>query len=124
MSNTEKYNLEHRTIAFAESVIDFAKSVSLNAITRPIISQLIRSATSIGANYCEADNAESRKDFRYKIGLCKKEASETKYWLQLLARAVPSSAYECRKLWKEAQELTLIFGAINRKQTSELRIKN
>lgn len=83
-----------------------------DTITRPIISQLIRSATSISANYCEANGASSKKDFKNKIYICKKEARETKYWLQLIAKAELDAKEECRRLWKEAQELTLIFSKI------------
>jgi four helix bundle protein len=88
------------------------KLIPDNTINRPLISQLIRSATSIGANYMEADCAESKKDFRHKIGICKKEAKETTYWLQMIARAVSDKKDDCRKLWKEARELTLIFSTI------------
>ncbi|MDO8551065.1 MAG: four helix bundle protein [bacterium] len=66
----------------------------------------------MGANYCEANGASSKKDFRNKIFICKKEAKETKYWLRMLARAVEDLAGECRRLWKEAQELTMIFSKI------------
>jgi four helix bundle protein len=72
-------HLEERTAAFAERVIDFASKVERNLVTAPLISQLVRSSTSIGANYCEADDAESKRDFRHKIGLCRKESRETKY---------------------------------------------
>lgn len=77
-----------------------------------MISQLVRAATSIGANYMEADCAESKKDFNHKIGICKKEAKETIHWLHMLATAIPDKKDECRKLWKEAHELTLIFSSI------------
>ncbi|MEK7067774.1 MAG: four helix bundle protein, partial [Patescibacteria group bacterium] len=96
---------------FGEDIIAFAKIIKRDEITKPILNQLIRSGTSIGANYCEADGAESGKDFKHKIGICKKEAKETKYWLRIMAKAVPDRANECRKLWKEAQELTLIFSS-------------
>jgi four helix bundle protein len=103
------YDLEERTAVFAESVIDFVSGLDRTAITLPLISQLVRSATSIGANYCEADDAESRKDFRHKIGLCRKEARETKYWFRMIARATPESKTGARPLWQEAKELHLIF---------------
>ncbi len=109
MSN---YNLEERTTKFSESIIMFLKTVKKDIINSPLISQLIRSATSIGANYCEANGACSRKDFKNKISICKKEAKETKYWLHLIAKTIPEKTEECRKLWKEAQELTLIFSKI------------
>jgi four helix bundle protein len=74
----------------------------------------VRAGTSIGANYCEADDAESEKDFRHKIGLCRKEARETKYWFRMIARAAPKSKQSARPLWKEAKELHLIFCKIRR----------
>ncbi len=111
---TLPYDLEDRTAAFAERVIGFALAIERNAVTLPIISQLVRSATSIGANYCEADDAESKKDFRHKIGLCRKESRETKYWFRMIAHAVPLSKPQARPLWQEAKELHLIFSKIRR----------
>jgi four helix bundle protein len=104
----QTYDLEERTAAFAERVIDFAIEIERNAVTLPLISQLVRAATSIGANYCEADDAESKKDFRHKIGLCRKESRETKYWFRMIARASPQSKVNARPLWQEAKELHLI----------------
>lgn len=111
----KKYDLEERTTKFGEEIIKFAKKIPRNTVTIPIINQLVKSGTSIGANYCEADGAESKRDFRHKIGICKKEAKETKYWLKMVMTAVPELNIEAKKLWQEAQELTLIFSAINRK---------
>lgn len=108
------YDLESRTTLFSENVIDFCSSFSASAVNSPIISQLIRAATSIGANYCEADDAESKRDFRHKISICRKEARETKYWLRMIARAAPNRSTRARELWKEAKELHLIFVAIVR----------
>jgi four helix bundle protein len=108
------YDLEERTAAFGEAVIDFTLSIKRNPIVSPLLTQLIRSGTSVGANYCEADDAESKKDFRHKIGLCRKEARETKYWFRMVVRAVPESKEAARLLWKEANELHLIFSKIRR----------
>jgi four helix bundle protein len=108
------YDLAERTAVFGELVIDFAAMVKLTPLTKPLISQLIRSATSIGANYCEADDADSKRDFRYKIGLCRKESRETKYWFRMIVRAAPDVKAPARPLWKEAHELNLIFGKIRR----------
>ena len=66
-SNAKKYDLEERTAIFGQSVIDFVKTLSKNSITNPLISQIIRAGTSIGANYMEADASESKKDFLHKI---------------------------------------------------------
>ncbi|MBI4033939.1 MAG: four helix bundle protein [Candidatus Brennerbacteria bacterium] len=106
------YDLEERTAKFGEEIIRFCKNVKQDAITKPIITQLIRSGTSIGANYMEANAASSKKDFRNKIFICKKEAQETKHWLRMMSECAPEKKEETRKLWKEVQELTLIFGRI------------
>ena len=110
------YDLEERTAIFGESIIDFCKSLPKNTINIPLINQAIKSGTSIGANYCEADGAESGKDFKHKIAICKKEAKETKHWLRMIAKANPDKSDKCRKLWKEVQELTLIFSSILNKK--------
>ncbi len=107
-----KYDLEERTAQFGEKVIELCKKVPKNTVTIPIVSQLVRSGTSMGANYCEANGASSKKDFRNKIFICKKEAKETKFWLRMLAKASEEVKEQCNKLWKEAQELTLIFSKI------------
>jgi len=110
----QKYDLEERTTKFSEEIIDFTKKLLQNSITKPIISQLIRAGTSVGANYAEADEANSRKDFINKIAISKKETKETKYWLRLIAHTLPEFNPEARNLWKEAQELNLILAAIIR----------
>jgi four helix bundle protein len=111
-NNQKKYDLIERTAKFGETIIEFANSIRETAINRPLIMQVVRSGTSIGANYMEADGAESKKDFAYKISLCRKEAKETSYWLQMLAKANPNKKTICRMLWKESHELTLIFSSI------------
>ena len=116
---TNNYDLEERTAKFGEATIDFCKNIDHNAISKPIINQLIRSATSIGANYMEANGACSRKDFTNKIFICKKECQETKHWLRMSARCFPDNNTEIKKLWSECQELTMIFQKI----TSSLKNK-
>jgi len=111
-SNNSSYDLEERTAKFGEEIIILAKKIVKNTVTIPILDQLIKSGTSMGANYCEANNASSKRDFRNKIYICKKEANETKYWLRILAKAVPELKEKIRKLWQEAQELNLIFQKI------------
>lgn len=102
-------------------MIDFCLAVPANPVTAPIINQLVRAGTSVGANYCEEDDAESKKDFRHKIALCRKEARETKYWLRMIAKAAPSQKAPARLLWREAKELHLIFVAIIRTTDRNLR---
>jgi len=100
-NDKKPFNLEERTALFGEVIIKFAKTIRENTINRSLINQLIRSSTSIGANYMEADGADS-----------KKEAKETLHWLRMIAVANPDQKEECRKLWKETHELTLIFSSI------------
>ena len=107
------YNLEERTRKFSKEIIKFLRNVSKDEINRNIVSQLIRSSTSVGANYCEANGAVSKKDFKNKIHICRKEIQETKYWLEMMAESNPERREELRTLWKEAHELTLIFSKIS-----------
>lgn len=111
----DKYNLEERTAKFGEDIIKFAKNIKKDAISLPIINQMVRAGTSIGANYSEADDAESKKDFQHKIGICKKESRESKHWLRMAVVIQPELKDEARKLWQEAKELNLIFNSINNK---------
>lgn len=101
--------LEQRTSLFGEQIIELCKIASKNIVSIPVIDQLVRSGTSIGTNYCEANGASSRKDFRNKIMICKKESKETMYWLRIMARTQEDLTPKCRLLWKEAHELTMIF---------------
>jgi len=115
----KKYDLEERTAQLGEKIIEFVKSIPKNPINNPLISQVVRSGTSIGANYMEADAAESKRDFKHKISICRKESKETKHWLRMIAKANPKKLEESRVLWKEAQELTLIFSAILRPKNKQ-----
>jgi four helix bundle protein len=109
---SNKFDLEERTGVFGEDVIVFVKTLPVDIVNNELVKQIVRSGTSIGANYMEADGAESKKDFKHKIALCKKEAKETKHWLRMIAKANPEIKEDCKQLWKEAQELTLIFSSI------------
>ncbi len=122
MSSNEnkKYDLEERTALFGENVIVFVRSIKQDEVNKPLIRQIVRSSTSIGASYMEADGGVSKKDFRNKIGTCKKESKETKHWLRMISKANPEKTEECRALWKEAHELVLIFSKIfNNSKESE-----
>ena len=110
--NGKKYDLEERTAVFGEKIIDFVKTLPDNVVNRELIRQLVKAGTSIGANYNEADGAESKKDFRHKIGICRKESKESKFWLRMIARANPDRKDDCKDLWCEAHEFTLIFSSI------------
>ena len=109
-----KYDLEERTARFGEEVIKRCKQVKTDHITRPIVSQLIRSATSIGANYMEANGGESRNDFMHKCFICRKESNESRHFLRMLS--VACMDIPVNDLKKEAQELVLIFSSITRKK--------
>ena len=115
----QKYDLEERTAKFAEDIIDFAKKLPQNAISRNLITQLVDAGTSIGANYSEADEANSKKDFVNKIAIAKKETKETKYWLRIITHTLPQFKDEAKKLWREAQELNLILAAIIRSSNTK-----
>jgi len=122
MSNEEKlYDLEERTAKFGEDIIELARKLPRNDITKRIIPQLVGSGTAVGSNYCEADCAESNKDFIHKMAIANKEAKESKHFLRMASKACPEHAEEGRKLWKEAHELNLIFTTIIKKakQTEE-----
>lgn len=124
MTNKKKYDLEERTGKFGEEIIDFVSQLPRNIVTRSLISQLVRAGTSVGANYCEADCAESRKDFEHKLGVCRKESKESKYWLRMVVKALPKFKSSARKLWIEAKELNLIFTAIiNKSKANKNRKK-
>jgi four helix bundle protein len=113
------YDLEERTARFGEAVIDFARTIPQDAVTNRIINQLVGAGTSIGANYVEADDAVSKKEFLKNIGTCKKEVREAKHFLRMAVRAMPELKPEARKLWLEARELHLIFSKIWRSGKNE-----
>ena len=106
------YDLEERTARFGKAVIDFAKKIPRDPVTERIITQLIGAGTSVGANYTEADDSVSKREFLKCIATCKKEARETKFFLRMSVRAVPKLKPEARELWMEARELHLIFAKI------------
>jgi four helix bundle protein len=112
--SVKPYDLEERTALFGESIIRFAKRVPVSSVTNRLIDQLVGAGTSVGANYCEADDAVSKKDFRHKISISKREARESKFFLRMIATAVPELKEEAKPLWQEAKELHLIFAKIYR----------
>ena len=114
LETATKYDLEERTSQFGEAIIGLAKRIPVNPVSENLINQLVRAGTSVGANYCEADDAGSKKEFRYRISICKRESKESKYWLRMVAAAVPELRDDARMHWQEAKELNLIFGAIYR----------
>jgi len=119
---TKLYDLEERTAKFAESVIDLVKKLPDNSINKRLVEQVVGSSGSIAANYCEANESESKKDFIHKMGVAKKEIKETKLWLRLLARTNEDYKEELREIWQEAQELLLIFSKIISSSRNKLKI--
>ena len=114
------YDLAERTAVFGEQCVTLARRLKLDAVTDPLVRQMVRSTTSVGANYCEADEAGSKKEFRYRISLCARESRESKHWLRMLSKAVVEQHQdELRKLWKEADELSRIFATIHRKSEDQ-----
>jgi four helix bundle protein len=113
------YDLEERTARLGEAVIDFVKTIPQDVVTNRLISQLVGAATSVGANYVEADDAVSKKEFLKSIGTCRKEARETKHFLRMIVRALPQLKPQARILWTEAKELHLIFSKIWRTGKNE-----
>jgi four helix bundle protein len=109
------FDLEERTAQLGEAIIRFVKKIPRNAENNRLIHQLVGCSTSVGANYCEANEGVSKKDFKNTIGRCVKEAKETKFFLRMIAASEPQLADEARKLYREAKELHLIFASIFRK---------
>lgn len=109
------YDLEERTALFGEKTIKLCMKIPKNEVTKPLIIQLVKAATSVGANYCEADDAVSKRDFKNKIGFSKKESRECKHFFRMIAIAAPNYKDEIRTLWQEAKELNLIFNSIYKK---------
>ena len=107
--------LEERTLAFSVAVLRFAETLPNTAAARVVIAQLLRSATGIGANYREANRAESKADFIHKVALALKEAAETEYWLQLCVATPLGEPGSVQQLRAEADELIAILTTIRHK---------
>jgi four helix bundle protein len=113
---TNQYDLEDRTFIFAKNVRAFAKQIPKTLPNLEDTKQVVRASGSIGANYIEANESLSKKDFLVRIKICRKEAKESRYWLRLIDTSDDSTAKKDRDdLVREATELTSIFGAILRK---------
>jgi four helix bundle protein len=112
----KQYDLEERTFRFAQSIRHFVKLLVRTLGNFEDAKQVIRSSGSVAANYIEANEALSKKDFVMRIKICRKEAKESRLWLRLLDLDDRSELLEDRAaLIHEAEELTAIFGAIFRK---------
>jgi four helix bundle protein len=111
-TNGHPWDSCERTAVFAEKVIRFAKKIPRSPINDRLIYQLVGAATSVGANYCEGNEAVSKKDFKHTISRCMKEAKESKFFLRMVAASEPQLADEARPLYREAHELLRIFGSM------------
>lgn len=109
------YDLEQRTLAFSKNVLMFCKTLPQDAVMRPLISQVVRSSGSIGANYIEANESLSKKDFVHRVKISRKEAKETIFWLESLSSII--SRKETAELSDEALQLKKILSAIIQKST-------
>mgnify|MGYP001059930231 CR=1 FL=1 len=105
-----KYDLEGRLLAFSKSVFIFSKTIKQEATNKPIISQLVRSSGSVGANYIEANEALSKKDFVYRVKIARKEAKESAYWLEIISDY--DNTGQAKKLLEESVEIKKILSAI------------
>jgi len=119
LQDMNKKELEDRTKTFALHTIRFVSSLPKSKAMDVLGRQLLRSATSIGANYREANRAESHNDFVHKLAIVEKEAAETQYWLELVNEAGAADKTECQRLLQECTELLAIFTAAGR--TSKAR---
>jgi len=108
----KNYDLEERTSGFSKNIISLCKKIPFNLINRRLCDQLLRSATSIGANYREANECDTKKDFKNKIRISKKEARETIYWLELLIEANINLKNEIILLLEESKQLMKILASI------------
>lgn len=120
-SDQPKYDLAERTAVLGEQVIELCLELPATPVTSPLINQLVRAGTSVGANYSEADEAESKRDFRHKIALCQMESRETKHWCRVLSKALPAFKNQLRDRWTEAYALNLIFAQIIRTTDQNLK---
>ena len=112
ISNSKQYDLEDRTLSFAKEVIKFVNGLPKTIANIEIIKQLIRSSSSVGANYIEANEALSKKDFAMRIKICRKEAKESGYWLKLVELNGSNAEQKRQTLIDESTQITKIFGAI------------
>ncbi|MDO9510053.1 MAG: four helix bundle protein [Candidatus Magasanikbacteria bacterium] len=118
IQNSKHYDLEDRTFEYSKRIIKLCKSLGNDLINRNLANQLIRSGTSMGANYREANETETKKDFQFRIRICRKEGKETVYWVKLVMEANPEIAERLESLLQETNELVKIFVAILEKTKS------
>ncbi len=120
IKNSKRYDLEERTLKFAKDVIEFVSTPPKTMANIEIAKQIIRSSGSVGANYIEANEALSKKDFTMRVKICRKEAKESKYWLRFIEVKGEDREGVRQSLINEATELMKIFGSIVEKAKSVL----
>src|SRR3989344_8485401 len=118
IQNTKKYDLEDRTLEFGKRIIRLSKELQKNTINYNLVNQLSRSGTSMGANYREANETETKKDFLFRMRICRKEGKETIYWLNLIIETNPEFSDRIKPLLQETIELVKIFATIAEKSKS------
>ena len=109
------FDLEERTALFGEQIVRFSKRIPRSPTNDRLISQIVGAGTSVGANFCEANDCVSKKDFRNTVKRCIKESKETRYFLRMIVASEPTLANEARRLYREATELTRILATMFRK---------
>lgn len=112
IQNSKKYDLEDRTLEYGKRIIRMAKALPKNTVNFKLMDQIVRSGTSMGANYREANETETKKDFKFRMRICRKEGKETIYWLKLIMEANPELDQRIEPLLQETTELVKIFAAI------------
>lgn len=117
MSNSTKYDLEDRMLTFSKNLLAFLKKLPDNTVNFKLVDQCTRAGTSIGANYCEANEVDTKKDFQYRIGICRKESKETAYWLKIISEVNDNIEDEINLLLQESKEFIKIFSSMTSKNT-------
>ncbi len=112
IQKTKRYDLEDRTLEFGKRVLRLSKALPKNTINFKLIDQFVRSGTSMGANYREANETETKKDFKFRMRICRKEGKETIYWINLIVEANPEFEKRVQSLLEENYELVKIFASI------------
>ena len=113
--NQHPFDMEERTAVFGENVVRFSKRIPRDPSNNRLIDQVVGAGTSVAANFCEANDCFSKKDFRFTVKRCLKEAKETRLFLRMIATSEPQLAEEARSLYREATELIRIFASMYRK---------
>ena len=109
------FDLEERTSIFGEQIVRFSKKIPRSPTNDRLINQIAGAGTSVGANFCEANDCVSKKDFRNTVKRCIKESKETRFFLRMIVASEPTLAAEARRLYREATELTRILATMHRK---------